>query len=82
MWGGLSYTASILCKLGVFVNQDLSFLGSLAEKRDLLIGHLGKLYHFSVLIGGNELFDNHVSSTDSDDQFSIKNLGIDLLSTE
>ena len=52
------------------------------QSDQLLVRHLIDLVHFSLCICGNELLDNHESTTDTDDQLSIQNLRVNLLCSE
>ena len=52
------------------------------EGDQLLVSHLGDLEHLSVSVGGDELLDDHESSSDSDNQLSVEDLGVNLLGSE
>lgn len=54
----------------------------MAKGCQLFIGHLGHFKKLGILICGNELFNDHETTTNSDNQFSIKNLSKDFLCTE
>lgn len=48
----------------------------------LLVGHLVDLIHLGLGISSDELFDNHESTTNTNDELAIQNLGVDLLRTK
>lgn len=48
----------------------------------MLIRHLCEFGHLSISICGDELFDDHKTSTDSNNQLTIQDLGINLLGSE
>jgi len=53
-----------------------------AKSCQLFVAHLGHLKQLSVLIGSNELFDDHETTTDTNDQLSIEDLCINLFRAE
>jgi len=52
------------------------------KSNQLLISHLRYLVHLTVSISSDKLFDDHESTSDSDDQLSVQDLGVNLLGSE
>lgn len=54
----------------------------MAKCYQLFVRHLGHLEQLSILVSSNKLFNNHETSTDTDDQFTVHDLCINLSCTE
>ena len=73
---------SVHRKSSLRVDGRLNLLGLTCQGHKLLIRHFGELEHLCISVGGDELFNDHETSTDSNDQLTVQDLGINLLCTE
>ena len=73
---------SILGESCICVDVQVGILGVSSKGSELLVSKLSNLGHFCICIGGNELFNDHVSTSYSDNQLSVQDLGINLLGSK
>ena len=52
------------------------------KSNQLLVSHLGYLVHLTVSISGDKLFDDHESTTHSNNQLTVQDLSVNLLGSE